>query len=400
MQTNLIARTVLLSTFLTLVIIGGLAYAARTQIISIIESEQRKDESPAPVMAEDGDQIPDLVARANPAVVSVVVTKDVPVYEQYYEQYNPFGGFFGNSFSNPRIRENVTEEREVGGGSGFIVSEDGLIVTNRHVVADEEARYTAVLNDGTSYEVEVLDKDDVLDIAIVKIKSDEADKSFPYLTFGDSSQIRLGQGVVVIGNALAEFRNSISVGVVSGLSRSIMAGDGRGLVEQLDHVIQTDAAVNPGNSGGPMLNLDGEVIGMNVAASLGAENIGFALPSNIVSDVVASVKEYGEIVRPYLGVRYAMINEELMKREELAVDYGALIVHGKNSDETAVVPDSPADRAGLKENDIILSVDGVKLDETDLASILRTKKVDDDIELRVLDDGEEKTVPVTLERAP
>ena len=188
---------------------------------------------------------------------------------------------------------------------------------------------------------------------------------------------------------------------MSGLSRSITASDEvTGKSERLEQVIQTDAAINPGNSGGPLLNSKGEVVGVNVATSKGAENIGFALPAHVVKEVVTSVKEYGEIVRPYLGVRYTMLNERISKANNISVSYGALVTRGQREEELAVAPGSPADKAGLVENDIILSIDGVDLKETDLATFLRTKKVTEMIMLRVLSKGEEKTVQVTLEKAP
>lgn len=343
--------------------------------------------------------IPDMVSRVNSAVVSVVITKDVPVYERYFEEWDPFG-FWGQSFQVPRVRENGTEEQEVGGGSGFIVSRDGLIVTNRHVVDDTEARYSVLLGDGTNYEVEVLARDPQLDIAVLKIANLPAGTELNHLTFGDSNALRLGEPVVAIGNALAEFRNSVSVGVVSGLSRSIVASDGYGRSEALNDVIQTDAAINPGNSGGPLLNLRGEVIGVNVATSRGADNIGFALPAALVHGVVESVEATGSIVRPFLGVRYAMIDDELKTLNNLSIDYGALIIRGQRREELAVMPGSPADKAGLRENDIILAIDGEELRERDLATILRGKAADATIELRVWSGGSERTVSVTLTAAP
>jgi serine protease Do len=333
-------------------------------------------------------------------VVSIVVTKDVPVYERYFENYNPFGGdsFFG-SFQIPKVRENGTKEQEVGGGSGFIVSDKGLIITNRHVVGDDKATYSVILSDGRSFPVTVKAKDSVLDVAILQMDK-LPDGDLPHLSFGDSSKVRLGDTVVAIGNALAEFHNTVSVGIISGKGRSLEASDGQGSAEQLSNVFQTDAAINPGNSGGPLINLQGEVIGVNVAASLGAQSIGFSLPAAVVSPVLESVVKFGEIRRPYLGVRYEMITAHMKEVNHLTTDFGALIGRGQNQDELAVVPGSPADKAGLRENDIILSVDGVDLKDTDLATVLRTKAVDATIKLRVLSQGEEKTLTVSLTKAP
>nr|MCW1892225.1 PDZ domain-containing protein [Candidatus Uhrbacteria bacterium] len=218
--------------------------------------------------------------------------------------------------------------------------------------------------------------------------------------FGDSDKIEVGQTAVAIGNALAEFRNTVSVGVISGLSRSITAGDGMGSSERLDGVIQTDAAINPGNSGGPLLDLDGNVIGVNVATA-GAENIGFALPANTVKTVAAAVQKDGKISRPYLGIRYIPIDADLKKRNTLSVDYGVLVVRGDQISDLAVVPGSPADKAGIVENDIVLTIDGEKIDETHaLATLLRKKNIGDTITLTVLHKGSEKTVDVKLEAFP
>jgi len=323
--------------------------------------------------------------------VSVIATKDVPVYERYYETFNP-GGFLGE-FRIPRVRENGTQEREVGGGSGFIVSYDGLIVTNHHVVADQNARYSVVLTDGTVYQTEVLDSDSRLDIALLKI-TEPLTKKLSVLTFGSSEELQLGQTVIAIGNALAEFQNSVSVGVISGLSRSIIASDGMGSTEQLNQVIQTDAAINPGNSGGPLLNISGQVIGVNVATSRSADNIGFALPGTIVKQAVQAVQKYGELAWPFLGVRYAMITNELSEENQLEVDYGALIIGSENN--PAILPGSPAEAAGLKNGDIILSVTGELVQTVDLAEMLRLRSIGETIELEVLSDGVVKKITVTL----
>jgi len=229
-----------------------------------------------------GETVVEAVRRSNPAVVAITVSKDVPVYERYLEEVqSPFG-----RLRVPQVRQNGTREQEVGGGSGFLVSEDGYVVTNRHVVADEEAGYAVFTNDGTKYEATVVARDAELDLAVIRIEG----TGFPYLSFGDSDALEVGQAVITIGNALAEFRNTVSVGVVSGIARSLVASDRRGGTEQLDQLIQTDAAVNEGNSGGPLLNLAGEVVGVNVAAASGAENIGFALNANSVKGMVAQVR--------------------------------------------------------------------------------------------------------------
>ncbi|MBP6866201.1 MAG: trypsin-like peptidase domain-containing protein [Candidatus Pacebacteria bacterium] len=342
----------------------------------------------------------DTVKQTNPAVVSIIITKEVPKYEVYNDpsqKQNPFGDLLpGFNINIPQYRQNGTEKKEVGGGSGFFVSSDGLIVTNRHVVSADNVEYAVYTNSGKKYDAKVVARDQVLDIALIKVTG----SGFPYLKLGDSDGLEVGQTVIAIGNALAEFKNSVSVGVISGLSRSITAGDGAGATELLDKVIQTDAAINPGNSGGPLLNLAGEVVGVNVAVAQGSENIGFALPINSVKSAIDSVKATGKIVRPYLGIRYIAINPEMKAKNNLTVDYGVLVKSGNNANELAVVPGSPADKAGIVENDIILEVDGQKLGEnTSLASAIRGKKVGNVVPLRVLHKGVEKTVYVTLEAA-
>lgn len=389
-----IAKAVLLSSVLTALIIVGALFIARSYIVQYLKTQLTTSHSETSVVVPKEDTtLVDMISRVNGAVVSVVITKNVPVYEQYSDAFDPWG-----IFSIPRIRQNGTQEQQVGGGSGFLVSNDGMIVTNNHVVADDTAKYSIVLNDGTVYTVDVLGRDPQLDVAILKINQ-PIQKALTFVQFGDSTSLKLGQPVVAIGNALAEFQNSVSVGVVSGLSRTIIASDEFGQSEQLNQVIQTDAAINPGNSGGPLLNKNGEVIGVNVATSRGAENIGFALPAQVVYQVVESVKKYGEIVRPFIGVRFTMVTPRLVKTNNLAVEYGAIVLRGLKPEELGVIPGSPADKAGIIENDIILSIDGEELRDKDLSTILRTKAVGQEITLRVLSKGEEKTITLILEKA-
>ncbi len=264
------------------------------------------------------------------------------------------------------------------------------------MVEDEEAEYTVILSNGEKFDAKVLAKDSFLDIAILKISA----KDLPVVNLGNSEKLEIGQTVIAIGNSLGEFQNSVSKGIISGLQRRINASDSIGRSETLDQVIQTDAAINPGNSGGPLLNLKGEVIGVNVAMAEGAENIGFAIPINDAKEIYESVKETGQISRPYLGIRYMLINEAIQKENNLPFDYGALIVRGSEPSQLAVIPGSPADKAGLRENDIILEVDGVKIDEkNDLASIIRRKKVGQEAILKVWSQGKEKVVSVVLEES-
>jgi S1-C subfamily serine protease len=340
------------------------------------------------------------VEKVSPSVVSIIVSKDLPVIEQYFS--NPssrddfFSQFFGDDFNFqiPQYRQNGTKKQEVGGGSGFIVSSDGYIVTNKHVVSDESAEYTVLMNDGKKVDAKVLARDPVGDVAILKIDG----KDLPAIELGDSSDLKVGQSVIAIGNALGEFRNTVSTGVISGLSRSVTAG-GAGIgAEQLTGVIQTDASINPGNSGGPLLNIAGQVIGINTAMAQGAQNIGFAIPINEVKSAIESVKKDGRIIRPWLGIRYSIINKEIAEANKLSVDYGALIVRGDKNTDLAVIPGSPADKVGLVENDIILEVNGVKINEDNsLVNQVGKFQVGDEITLKVLHKGKEENIKVKLE---
>ncbi len=339
------------------------------------------------------------VEQVSPSVVSIVITKDVPVMERYY--YNPFEDiedYLGEDFDVivPRYREKGMEKQEVGGGTGFIVSSDGLVLTNKHVVSDEEADYTVFTNEGERHEAEVLARDPFQDIAILKIEAE----NLPVVTLGDSDVLRMGQTVIAIGNVLGEFRNSVSRGVVSGLSRNVTASGG-GMVEQLQGIIQTDAAINQGNSGGPLLNIKGEVVGINTAMALGAENVGFAIPINQAKRGVEQVKKEGEIVYPFLGVYYTMITPGLAEEHELPVENGAWIGYDGKGERTeqAISPGSPAGKIGLRQGDILLELDGQKLTlENTLAKVIRKYSPGDTVTLKVLRGGEEITLRPTLDR--
>ncbi len=348
---------------------------------------------PLPGFANDDARRIAVVERVTPAVVSIIVSKDVPKYEQY--SFNPFGGdpFFGGSqFQVPAYRQNGTEHREIGAGSGFIVSADGYILTNKHVVADESADYTVILQDDRKFPAKVLARDQSNDIAVLKVEATD----LIFVPFADSDNTKVGQSVLAIGYALGRFGNSVSSGIVSGIGRSIEAGDSDGTSEQLFDVVQTDAAINPGNSGGPLLNLDGHVLGMNVARA-GADSIGFALPINDIKSVYESVRVSGRIIRPFLGVRYRPVTEELQKANQLPVNYGALVIRGAQPNDLAVMPSSPADVAGIVENDVILEVEGKKVTlDLPLAVLLRKYKAGDTIHLKILHRGSEKIVEVKL----
>lgn len=380
---------------LAVITVGLLAFAYRINLGNLFTTWRGESTTPADEYSvsgvESGDDIADVVERVNPAVVSIVATRDVAQYEQYYED-------FGFGFQVPRWRESgETREQEVGSGSGFLVSADGYVVTNQHVVDDSSASYTVFTTDGAEYSATVVALGDVYDIALLKINSDS---DFPYLEFADSDAVRQGETVIAIGNALGEFANTVSVGVVSGLSRTVVAGGG-GQSELLQDLLQTDAAINSGNSGGPLLNTNGFVVGVNVAASQYAENIGFALPANDVKKAVEDMREFGRIVRPFLGVRYVNVTPDIVRENNLSVDHGALVLRGDNGAALAVVPGSPADKAGIEENDIILSVDGEDVtEEAPLNTHLNDNSPGDTVKLVILHDGEERTVDVTLADIP
>ncbi len=330
----------------------------------------------------------------SPAVVSIVVTKDVPIMERY------FMGPFGIELEMPR---NQTERREIGGGTGFIVSKDGFIVTNRHVVTDSDAEYTVFTLNGKKFDAEVLARDPIQDLAILKIKQEEIInenerklKDFPTVKIGNSENLKIGQTVIAIGNALGEFRNTVSVGVISGLGRTVVASGG-GTVEVLEDVIQTDAAINKGNSGGPLLNLKGEVIGINTAMALGAQSIGFAIPINNVKKAIEQVRTLGKIVHPFLGIRYIVLNEEIKEENNLSVNYGAWVIKGRDQ-ESAVFPGSPAEKSGILENDIILEFEGEKITtDNSLAKIISKYNPGESVSLKVLRNKNELTINVVLE---
>ncbi len=354
------------------------------------------------------DAIINAIEKASPSVVSIIITKDMPIFEEYY--VDPFGDsdiFFNQPFLDikvPQYRQKGTEEREIGGGTGFIISEDGMILTNKHVVQDEEADYTILTNDGKKYPAKVLARDPIEDLAILKIdkekmiteQGDLNEQSFPMIKIGDSADLQIGQTVVAIGNALGEFRNTISVGVISGLGRTITASGG-GIVETLEDVIQTDAAINKGNSGGPLLNIKGEVIGINVAMAEEAQSIGFSIPINKAKRDIEQIKTIGKIIYPFLGVRYVLITSEIQKERELSVDCGALIIRGENPGEAAIVPGSAAEKAGLREGDIVLEMNQEKItSQNSLAKIIKKYNPEDKVSLKILRGEEEKIIDVIL----
>ncbi len=342
-----------------------------------------------------------VVEQANPAVVSIVISKDVPIIEQCPSTNNPFSNlpeefqqFFGGGFGQfSQPCQKGTEKKDVGGGSGFFVSSDGYVVTNKHVVSDTKADYTVFTNDGKKYKATVVARHPSLDVAIVKISGSH----FPTLRLGNSDKIKLGQTAIAIGNALGEFRNTVSVGVVSGLSRQVTASDGNGTgAETIDNVIQIDAAINPGNSGGPLLDIGGNVIGMNTAMVSGAQSIGFAIPVNAIRKSIESVIQGGTIKAAYLGVRYVTLTEDIAKKYSVSVTEGALVKG--DADSLAVEPNSPAAKAGIHEGDVIVSFDGKKINkDTSLASLITQRNPGDTVSLEIQRGDEKLTLSIKLE---
>lgn len=325
-------------------------------------------------VVKEENAVIDIVERVSPAVVTVAV--ETP--QRRILELNPFGGF--------RQRLEGGSEQDI--GSGFIVDANGLIVTNKHVVSDDDASYTVITQDDKEYEVVDIVRDPANDLAIIKVNA----TNLPTIELGDSNNLKVGQFAIAIGTALGEFRQTVTTGVVSGLGRGITAGSiYEGFVEQLDDVIQTDAAINPGNSGGPLLNSAGQVIGVNVAVARGAENIGFAIPVNIVKDGLEEFRRSGAFAsKPFLGVQYQMIprNTALMND----VPQGALVVE--------VVEETAAERAGLQVEDIITKFNGEVLNEdNDLAEVISRFKNGDTVTLEIWRDGESLTLPVTLSGA-
>ena len=370
--------------FLAGIIASGVFYDQIENSLAQLVMNSPQNYCSAPLTQEES--VVQIVEQASPAVVSIIITKEVPVYVS-----DNSWGFF------PSYYQDGTEEQKVGGGTGFIISESGVILTNKHVVLDEDASYTILMLDGLEYSATVLAKDPSRDIAFLQIEQDDDSKLFPKVKLGDSDLVKVGQTVIAIGNALGEYQNTVSVGVVSGLERTIEASGGS-FYETLKNVIQSDTAINKGNSGGPLLNLRGEVIGINTAIDIGGQNIAFAVPINKAKKDVQQIKDVGEIVYPFLGVRYVGVNSIIQEQEDLAVDYGALVIKGRNG-EVAIMQDSAADKAGIAEWDIILELNGQKINsDNDLGEELLKYFPGEEILLKILRDSEEINIKVVLDK--
>ncbi|MDP2684660.1 MAG: trypsin-like peptidase domain-containing protein [bacterium] len=342
-------------------------------------------------IAEESGTI-DAVETVSPSVVNIIITRDLSESsDSSGSNVFPFGDLF--EFNLPFNFEQPQGEQQLGAGTGFIITNNGLILTNKHVVDTQNAKFTVVLNNDEQYEATVVDTDPFNGIALIRIEATD----LPVVEFGDSDSLLLGQSVIAIGNTLGQYSNTVTKGIVSGLSRTVTAGDGNGQSETLEDIIQTDAAINFGNSGGPLINIDGQVIGVNTAISVEGQLVGFAIPINQVKKAVESVIAEGKIIRPYLGVRYILLNADIAKKNNLDIDYGALIVRGSDETELAIIPGSPADKAGLVENDIILKVNDQIIDtDHSLARQLQKYNPGDSVTLVIQHDGEEKTVQAVL----
>lgn len=312
---------------------------------------------------EEESAVIDVVDEASPSVVSILRRQVL------------FDFFSG--------REVVDES---GIGTGFIVASDGVIITNKHVVSDTDASYSILLKDERSFNVEAIYPDAANDIAILKVSASD----LPALELGDSDNLKVGQTVIAIGNALGRFTNTVTKGVVSGIGRGITASSGAsGGSEMLENIIQTDAAINPGNSGGPLLNLSGQVIGVNVAMAQGAENIGFSLPVNLIKPILQNFTENGKIVRPYFGILYRSAYRR---------------VGGSRLDLVyfveQIMEDSPAENSGLKVGDAILKINGKDVSETvDPAAEIAKMQVGEEITLLIDRNGSEMEIKGLLEES-
>ncbi|MBI4136905.1 trypsin-like peptidase domain-containing protein, partial [Candidatus Roizmanbacteria bacterium] len=366
----------------------GFGWQDANTYLNQLTDETRKTDSGVKISEEsvrlidEESAVIEVIEEVSPSVVTVGVVRERPVLE--YDPFDPFG-----FFSAPRELGTELEEADI--GSGFIISEDGLIVTNRHVVDEPGYDYKVITSDNTTYDVQNVYRDPVNDLAILKIDpSAGSGQVLKPVTLGDSDNLKVGQTVIALGTPLGEFRGTATKGIVSGLGRGITAGSPfEGMAEELDDVIQTDAAINPGNSGGPLLNTSSQVIGVNTAVASDAENIGFALPINIVKEAVANFEETGSFDRAFLGVSYRMVTREISVMND--IPEGAYVLE--------VVEDSSAARAEIQAGDIITHFDGQRVRDQDgerLADRINQKRQGDTVSITVWRNGEELSKQVQL----
>lgn len=336
------------------------------------------------------------VKKALPAVVGILVLKDL---EQLEKELGPDAFKEGSLFLNYLRRPGAINEKnqvKMTGCSGFFISPDGYILTNRHAVKDEKASYR-VLWQGRVLEATIIAADFLTDVAVLKTEI----KNNPYLVLGDSDKLQLGQTVLAIGNALGEFENTVSRGIISGLSRKVRAGEGeKSMTEEYEFrgMIQTDAAINPGNSGGPLIDLYGRAIGINAVTILEVENIGFAIPINLAKMILSEIKKYGRVCQKMLGVRYILIDKEVQKAHRLPVSYGAYLVHSSDYCGPGVFKNSLAEKLGFKEGDIILKINNEPIGpEQTITQILQKQKIGEEIVFHLWRQGKELEIKTRWE---
>lgn len=376
-------KLIVIALVLILLLVGFMYVSEKFSIAVTPKNTQTALEEDRVRVLSEESVVTETVEKVGPSVVTIV---EAPTETSAQTtQPNPFS-IFGFEV-NPQESTQPAEPHSI--GSGFVVSRDGLIVTNKHVVSDRGVKYSILTNDDKKFEVEKIYRDPLNDVAILKVNTN----TLPPVEMGDSTNLKVGQFVIAIGSSLGEFRNSVTTGVISGLGRGITAGSYyEGFAEKLDNVIQTDAAINPGNSGGPLLNSSSQVIGVNTAVSAEGQNIGFALPINVIRQSLDNFNKTGQFDRPFIGVSYVVLTPDVASVNEL--------VAGAYVDE--VVSDSPAASAGIKKGDIIYEVNGKKIekDKFELSQAISENKVGDSITLKVWNDGETREVKVTLGTAP
>lgn len=348
-----------------------------------------------------------VIKKVMPAVVSIMIAKRLEDLEKELPAElcpevpgTHHSRAHSNSRNIPKIKipKIFADNRgmvNIGGGSGFLVDSSGIILTNKHVLDDPKAEYTVILDDGQKYPAKILSRDPINDVAIVKVSTEI--KKLPTIKLGDAAKLELGQGVIAIGNALGIFKNTVSVGIVSGLSRSISAqSDPAAPFQEMRGLIQTDAAINAGNSGGPLVDQNGLAIGINTAVVFGAQNIGFAIPINAAKRDLQDISKYGRIRRPLLGIRYFIIDDNLKDKMHLPVNYGALIAR-ESPNDYGIVPGSPAEKAGLREKDIVLEFNSQKINRgRPVQDFLDNMSPGEEAELLVLRGQKQFRVKLTL----
>lgn len=344
-------------------------------------------------MISSHSRIVKTIHRTLPAVVSIVIKK--PLEELQKEMSGMgHGKKKVQDFDIPAEKIDARGMVQVDGGSGFFVDPSGVILTNKHVVAEPGSTYTAITNEGEEYPVVLLARDPINDIAILKIEN--AKRNFPFLPLGNSLAVQLGEPVLTFGNALGIFQNTVSLGIISGLSRSITAKTDEKNFQEMRGLIQTDAAINPGNSGGPLTDARGRVIGINTAIIAGAQNICFAIPIHTAKKDLEELHKYGRIRRPMLGIHYLLIHKDLMEKRGLPIEYGA-IVERQYPFERAIHPKGPADKAGIKERDIIIEWNGKRITfEKSILDYLENSEVGEKVEFTILRDGKKIKISVVL----